>query len=141
MATYNASHNYLISASMAPAVYWTSLSGGEFSNDTSSVFTGGFGPPTIVPGPSQTGQITLEKPYDPTEDTAIIAWNAAYHEGIQIPVTVTVIPRTAAGGPRLDEPPLYFLQCYRVSMSLVEPRKGTAEPTMLRLVLHPTTRA
>lgn len=140
MAQYNASHNYVIFTSIAPNVLWTALSGGDQTNDAPLQFTGGFGAPVPVPGPSQTSQITLEKPYDPAADAAILAWSTAYHNGVQVPINVTVVPMTAAGTPRLTEPVVTFLECYRISMSTVAPRKGTAEPTMLTLVLQPTTK-
>lgn len=140
MANYNASHNYIITMSVAPGVFWTSLSGGDQTNDAQVTFTGGFGPPAVVPGPSQTTPITLEKPYDPVADAVVKAWSDAYHQGIQVPVTVTVIPMSAAGTVRGDEPPVTFLECYRTSLNTVQPRKGAAEPTMLVLNLQPRTR-
>ena len=141
MANYNAAHNYAIFASMAPTVLWTSLSGGDQTNDAPLVFPGGFGPPQPVPGPSQTGQITLEKPYDAGADAAVVAWSKLYHEGVQVPVTVTVVPMTAAGTVRAGEPVVYFLECFKISMNTVQPRKGSADPVMLTLTLQPKTRS
>jgi hypothetical protein len=131
-------HDSVIYFTQFPGVFFTDLSGGEDRRDVGLAHTGVNGePPEPIDGPSEVGQVTVMKPYDPVRDAPLDAWAAAYRRGIKLRITCVKQPTTSEGVP-FGKPDTY-LKCSLVSYKRPNVRKGSSETAMLEIVLQPST--
>ncbi|MEM1347990.1 MAG: phage tail protein [Myxococcota bacterium] len=132
---YRSQHRYKVWINEFPAIFFTTLSGGDTTTEVTQVHPGNREFPVNIPGPVTIEQLTLGKPYDSIKDNALIAWARAWDRGVQVPVTVVKQAVNAAGIP--DGPRTSFLRCAKVTLNEPDVGRGSAEAAMLELTLQP----
>lgn len=139
MASYSAKDSYMTFFLEYPASMFTECSGGERKRTTTTVHPGGGGSPEIVEGPTEYGQVTLRKPYDPIVDSVLDLWAAAYDNGVGYRPTLVKIPVMSDGAPLPSGKPTTFKNCALVSYKLPDMQKGSADVATLEITLQPQT--
>lgn len=117
-----------------PQVKFTSVSGGDQTNETNTIHTGGGGK-TNIDGPSTVSEVTLQKPYDHATDVVLNAWSQSWQNGVRRKLTLIVQPVDAAGVPNGEAD--VYINCSRSSYSKPDVNKGASDEAMLEITVNP----
>lgn len=125
---------YLAYFAEFPQSKFTSVSGGERTNETSTEHTGGGGKINID-GPADVSEVTLQKHYDHARDAPLDAWDKAWQNGVRKRLTLIVQPVNSEGIPvgKADT----YINCSRSSYSKPDVSKGSSDPAMLEITVNP----
>ncbi|MFB6374483.1 MAG: hypothetical protein ABEN55_15495 [Bradymonadaceae bacterium] len=138
MPNYSSQDEFVAYFAEFPHIKFTDVSGGDEQNDINLQHPGGGGDPEPVEGPTEVGEVTASKPYEPAKDAALILWNKAYSEGVRKKLTLVVQPTTAAGIP--DGPPTRYVNCARSSFSTPDVSQGASDTAMLEVTVQPSAK-
>lgn len=101
-----------IEISGLPAIYWTSIKGGMMSHEEVPYNDGQAGIEKTYTGLMKIEPLTLSKPYDPVNDTAIHAFISKQRSSKTIfNVTVTPVNTDVAGSPVSGGKPITYSNC------------------------------
>lgn len=117
-----------------PQSKFTSVSGGERTNESNTVHTGGGGK-TNVDGPSDVSEVTLQKPYDHAIDAPLNQWDRLWQNGFRQQLTLIVQPVDSTGIP-VGEADTYT-GCSRTGYAKPDIEKGSSEEAMLEVTVNP----
>lgn len=117
-----------------PESKFTSMSGGEFSNETSLEHKGG-GDKTVIEGPAEVTEVTLRKHYDHAQDQGLDQWNKAWQNGKRQKLTLVKQPVNSEGTPvgQADT----YLRCSRSSYKKPDVSSGSSDAAMLEVTVQP----
>lgn len=116
--------------------YWSTFSGVEDESETDT-FSDGIGKRLrTVLGAIQTQNVTLEKPYDPVNDAALIQQiNALRLQDQDITVTVEPVRRTATGPERIGANVITLFGCQIVKFTGFEVDTAGSDTSLIELEL------
>ncbi|MFU8805692.1 MAG: hypothetical protein ACNA8W_17900 [Bradymonadaceae bacterium] len=133
--TFHATNDYVAYFVEFPASIFTSVSGGESTNEVTQQFGGGAKSPTNIVGPTTVSAVTLQKPYDHVKDAPLDIWASAWDKGIRRQLTLIVQPLTSEGIP-VGKARTY-LACAKTSYRHPDVNAGSAETAMLDVTVQP----
>lgn len=132
---FHSSHDYVAYFREYPESVFTSVTGGEATNEVTQQFGGGRQSPDLIYGPTSISAVTLQKPYDHVKDASLDRWSANWSRGIRQELTLIVQPVTSEGIP--IGAARTFVGCGRQSYKRPDVTSGAAATAMLDIVVQP----
>mgnify|MGYP000214415617 CR=1 FL=1 len=128
-------HDYLVTIADF-AGYWSTFSGVEDESETDTYSDGITKTLRTVLGPKQIQPVTLEKPFDPEEDAALVEQiNALRYQAQDITVTVEPVRRTPQGPERIGQKSITLYGCQIVRFMGFEVDTASSDTSLLELEL------
>lgn len=134
---FGTEHQFVAYFAQFPASKFTSVTGGDSTNDVNQQFPGGGGPPVNIIGPSKVSAVQLSKPYDHVVDKDLNAWAAAWDAGAMQELTLIVQPVTSEGTPVPGAASRIYHGCAKQSYKHPDVNVGSANTAMLQITVQP----